>query len=320
MCDIKHRPDPPMGRTSQKCPVRDFTKRMPCLRMNISMNLPGGICLRSCVPTTELLLCGALLLSVGCVSLDKPASVQACATANTCSDDPTANDKKDAADAVLPDLASEPSAVPDDAGPDVGPDMPADKGDVAVVKQDVLGNEAGAIEVAPPTDRAPEVGRVDVGGPDLDSGIDIANNEVGTDEVGKDALIKDDLVYLDVGANDVWGPEAQPEVSKPDVSTAACASANPVSGNNYALGSTSAVCFVTCDDMQYGWGCSSFTETDRAIKVNGTSVKCGAALPAKMPGNYYYFEIAAGGHTWDAIHWSGTANTTCPAPSGGFVP
>ncbi len=122
------------------------------------------------------------------------------------------------------------------------------------------------------------------------------------------------------------GPEPAPEPprdgSVADGSSAACANATPLTGGNASTGSfgtTNAFCFVTCDSMQYGWGCDSFTEATRTVAVNGTSVTCGGTLPARKSG-YYYFEIAAGGHTWDAIHWSGTAATSCPAPAGGFSP
>jgi hypothetical protein len=94
-----------------------------------------------------------------------------------------------------------------------------------------------------------------------------------------------------------------------------------VSGGNFVIATTGAACFVTCDGTETGWGCASFGDADRTIKVNGTSVKCSAALPAKKNG-YYYFEIGATktDHTWDAVWWSGTRVTTCPTPTGGFTP
>jgi len=114
-------------------------------------------------------------------------------------------------------------------------------------------------------------------------------------------------------------PEPGPEPPTDGGSVAACANAIPVSGGHLSIGTTNAFCFVTCDTIQFGWGCNSFTSVDRVVKVNGTSVTCGGTLPAKKSG-YYYFEIGAGGETWDSISWSGAAATTCTAPSGGFVP
>ena len=108
-------------------------------------------------------------------------------------------------------------------------------------------------------------------------------------------------------------------------SVAACAFAAPiadgsVSGGRVSINTTGTFCFVTCDKMEYGWGCDTFTDVERTVKVNGTMVACGATLPAQKPEGYYYFEIGAGGHTWDAIHWSGTPATSCPTPPGGFSP
>ena len=102
-------------------------------------------------------------------------------------------------------------------------------------------------------------------------------------------------------------------------SAAACANATPISGS-VSLGTTAAFCFVTCDGTTMGWGCDSFTEKERTVKVNGTSVICGGTLPAQKPGGYYYFEIGAGGHAWDAIHVNGPKVTSCPVPEGGFSP
>ena len=104
------------------------------------------------------------------------------------------------------------------------------------------------------------------------------------------------------------------------VFTAACANAAPISVS-VSINTTSAFCFVTCDGSTNGWGCDSFTEKDRTITVNGTAVKCtDPSLPSKNAGGYYYFEVGAGGHTWDAIHLNGPKATSCPVPPGGFSP
>jgi hypothetical protein len=102
-------------------------------------------------------------------------------------------------------------------------------------------------------------------------------------------------------------------------STAACANATPISGS-VTFQTTGTFCFVTCDNTTNGWGCDSFTDKDRTVTVNGTKVTCGGAMPAKNGGEYYYFEIGAGGNTWDAIHFSGPPVSSCPAPAGGFSP
>jgi hypothetical protein len=103
------------------------------------------------------------------------------------------------------------------------------------------------------------------------------------------------------------------------VSTAACANATPISGS-VTFNTTSAFCFVSCDSTTNGWGCDSFTEKDRVVKVNGKAVTCGGTLPAANTGGYWYFEVAAGGQNWDAIHLNGPKATSCPVPAGGFSP
>jgi hypothetical protein len=102
-------------------------------------------------------------------------------------------------------------------------------------------------------------------------------------------------------------------------STASCADAEPISGS-VTFNTTSAFCFVTCDSMLNGWDCDSFKEKDRTVTVNGKSTTCGGSLPSLAAGGYYYFEIGAGGHTWDAIHLNGPKATSCPTPAGGFSP
>jgi hypothetical protein len=50
--------------------------------------------------------------------------------------------------------------------------------------------------------------------------------------------------------------------------------------------------------------------------VNGTAVKCGATTLPPSKGGYYYFEIGAGGHTWDAIHLNAAQGVSCTPPAG----
>jgi hypothetical protein len=129
------------------------------------------------------------------------------------------------------------------------------------------------------------------------------------------------------GARD-GGGGARTEAGVPDVpgtddvgtSTAACADATAITGS-VTFNTTKAFCFVTCDNTTNGWGCDSFTEKTRTVTVNGTAVTCGGTMPPKKtPGGYYYFEIGPGGEIWDAIHFSGPAVASCPAPPGGFSP
>jgi hypothetical protein len=97
-----------------------------------------------------------------------------------------------------------------------------------------------------------------------------------------------------------------------------CTNATLISNGSTPAFGTGAVCFVSCEgSTTYGWGCDSFTEADRTVTVNGTAVKCGAtSLPAAKNG-YYYFQIGAGGHAWDAIHLNAAAGAACTPPAGG---
>jgi hypothetical protein len=120
-------------------------------------------------------------------------------------------------------------------------------------------------------------------------------------------------------------PEPAPEPGPDGGSVAACANATPIvdevpGTGRVDINSTGPFCFITCNDFKYGWGCNSFTESMRSITVNGTSVYCGGKLPAKEPEGYYYFEIGAGGHTWDSLYWAGTPVTSCTPPPGGWMP
>jgi hypothetical protein len=272
----------------------------------------------------------ALLLPIACVTLDKPPQVAKCAAENTCNDDFVPPDDKDAA--VAPEdtrVADEPMAPKADLGPDspTFADTLLGKTDVSTGKLDVWGPEASASEVLPPADtRVPTDQPLDPGDTRIDtvdapSGDDVEKQDVIREDLLREDLLRDDVIFEDVVKQDVPGPETPRDIGSADVPATACPAVNPVSGGNIAFGTKSAVCFVTCDVIKYGWGCSSFDDSQRTIKVNGQTVKCAGTLPAqKQPGNYYYFEISAGGNTWDAIHWSGDMVDTCPTPSGGFVP
>jgi hypothetical protein len=301
--------------------------------MKVLMTLPGGFCLRSGVPAISLLVFGAFLLSIGCVSLDKPAAVKECAAWGTCSDDPNAG-KKDAADAVVePDVGpkEETPAAKDDAGPDLGPDAATDG---STQKQDVLGPEPTTNDDVGQPDRGPETVRKDVPNPtDLDAGTDdvatakddVAGPETIREDVPKADVAKDegpsDLPQPDVGP-DVWGPEVQAEVG-PDAG-AECkifygtpSSGTP--GHPPGPGSSAAFCIATCDDIQ-GWGCSNF-DSGRQITVNGVPVTCNPATALTKKNGYYVFRVSAGSNPAEisaVIYWWGTYATSCTAPAGGF--
>jgi hypothetical protein len=273
---------------------------------------------------TSLLLV-VLLLPLACVSLDKPAQVAKCAAENSCADDFVP--RNDAAVAPPSDtrVADEPT-LKGDAGPDTTfADTVLGKTDVSGGKADVWGPEASAIEVLPPTDTRPLADKP-LDPPDTKSDpLDVSSG----DDVEKQDVIKDaiedgptDDASREAGIRaDVPGPETPRDTGTADVPNTACPAVNPVTGGNLVLGTKGPVCFVTCDVIKYGWGCSSFDDSQRTIKVNGQTVKCAGALPAqKQPGSYFYFEVSAGGNTWDSIHWSGDMVATCPTPSGGFVP
>jgi hypothetical protein len=68
------------------------------------------------------------------------------------------------------------------------------------------------------------------------------------------------------------------------------------SGN---FGTTAAYCFRTSMNIA-GWGCSNFN--GRSLQVNDVAVSCGAKLPAKYNG-YYYFEATNGAHEYASVYW-----------------
>jgi hypothetical protein len=244
------------------------------------------------------------LVFMACVNLKKPPEVATCsASAAGCSDEPQ---KKDAASPDDTNKADVQAETRLDAAEEAFPDVPSlypETQDLSLDSSPIDLNKKDSPSDAPAFDG----GNPEATMKDLES--DVALDKNGGPEPSMDGGAES-LPPIDTGKLD----------TTTDLPSFACSSATPVS-NNYSLKATTAACFVTCDDMQYGWGCSSFTDADRTIKVNGKTVTCGGTLPAKkQPGNYYYFEISAGGHTWDQIHWSGTVATSCTAPVTGFAP
>jgi endoglucanase len=66
-----------------------------------------------------------------------------------------------------------------------------------------------------------------------------------------------------------------------------------------SFGTTSAYCFRTSMNIA-GWGCSNFN--GRSLLVNDVAVSCGATLPAKHNG-YYYFEATNGAFDYASVYW-----------------
>jgi hypothetical protein len=251
-------------------------------------------------------------IAISCVSLKKPTEVATCAASKEgCSDDGL---KKDAA--ILNDGET------DSPRPDIPWDSLPDAVGDSTIPEDHAGSDAQDVTKDTNTD-----GDID-GKKDTASGIDSPDSpDAGIDGGSPDTVKRDEGIDVSPEPGPELGPEPGPEPpidgGLPEAlpPTYPCSSATPVTGGNFSLSAMTASCFVTCDNMQYGWGCSSFTTSDRSLKVNGTAVTCGGVLPVKKtPGNYYYFEIGPGGHTWDLIHWSGTAAASCPMPAGGFLP
>lgn len=274
-----------------------------------------------------LLVPGALL--AGCVNLTQPENVRKCSESpGGCLDNPPPDAP------VVPEVGPAPDLRPGDE-PVGQPDLPPDGPPPPDAALD--GRDGGSTADAPadrPTDTAPvsEVGpQLDQGGGDrpIEKPVSEAGPEPGPEpgkepgpepgpEPGKEPG-PEPAPEPGKEPGPEPGPEPAPEPGNDGGTGPSCANTTPITGGKIVLGAT-ARCFVTCDSMQYGWGCSSFTTADRTIKVNGSTVTCGGALPPKKPGGYYYFEIAAGLHAWDEIYWSGTFPPTCPAPTGGFVP
>lgn len=87
----------------------------------------------------------------------------------------------------------------------------------------------------------------------------------------------------------------------PSKSTEPCSPAtNMTGGSSGNFNTTASVCKRTTANIS-GWGCSNFT--GRTVKVNGVTVTCGAALPAKTSTGYYYFDIGAGAYSWASMYW-----------------
>jgi hypothetical protein len=260
-----------------------------------------------------------LLFAVGCVNLTKPSAVSECSMQGTCSDDASAPLTPDAKSDVGALISDGPAVVSPDGVREgrVGPDSP-DDGMSDVVAGDVADGPAD-VGIDQPQDKpsGAEPGRE--GGPEpgaepgLEPGPERPGIEPGTEpgpEPGTEPSPE---------PGPEPGPDGGPEVAKPS-----CPVITGGNTGNINFGTTNAVCFVTCDTMQYGWGCNSFAPTDRTLKVDGVAMTtCGSQpLPGRTHANgytYYYFEIGAGGNTWDGMWWSGTPVANCPVPPGGFT-
>ena len=300
------------------------------------MFLPAVISRRARTPLVLLLGCAPAFLVSGCVNLKKPKTVEECAKApGGCTEGwvPSNSDGgKDVAEPVGPDLA--PADEPVSSRKDAAPDFSTGTSDAVADVAEGDSTAGDAVDIGVPSDLGPQPDAVAPpdGTRDLPmdkgTGSEASGGPEPGPEPGREAGIEiGPEPSPEPGPEPRMGPEPGPEPppepprdAAPDISSAACGNATPVSNGRLTLGTVAAICFVTCDSMEYGWGCSSFTENDRQVKVNGTAVTCGGPLPPKKTGGYYYFEIAAGGHAWDEIHWSGTMATSCPKPPGGFSP
>jgi hypothetical protein len=120
-----------------------------------------------------------------------------------------------------------------------------------------------------------------------------------------------------------WGPEPGPEPQRdagPDTSGIACTlyygtASNP--GHPPNVDTPNAFCIATCDDIS-GWGCNN--QGTHIVTVNGVTVTCGGAIPAKQNG-FYVFRFSAGTPTSESIWWWNTNNgyaATCTLPPGGI--
>jgi fibronectin type 3 domain-containing protein len=79
--------------------------------------------------------------------------------------------------------------------------------------------------------------------------------------------------------------------------------------NAVTFNTVGSYCFVTCYDFAAGsWQCSNLD--GRTININGSTVACAAAPPAKSNGAYT-FNVSAGTYSFAYINWWGTAHA-CP--------
>jgi hypothetical protein len=257
-------------------------------------------------------------LAVGCVSLDKPSEVQACAATGTCSNEPSkvlgedarrdvksslldlASDKNVARDAGL--LATKPDLASDVATPDLG------------TGNNVWDSLAGAEDGAPDKSSAPAPANTEPAngpepGPEPAMTPEPRPEPSAAPEPGPDASREP-------------GPEISPDTASSDLALAdSCTifyGATPSSGSAGhppSVNTLSAFCIATCDDID-GWGCANFD--GRTISVNGTPVSCGATVTKKN--GFYVFRASAGTLSFAAIYWWGPQASTCAAPASGVFP
>jgi hypothetical protein len=230
-------------------------------------------------------------VDVGCVSLDKPAEIQACSAAGTCSNEPRRATGEDTRRDLAGDQGVKPDLAPDPVRPDLGKDSDTsdffyDGEDLAADKSSATGSMNGP-EPGPEPSMRPESGPE----PGPDAARDLAP-ELAPDARSSD-LPPANSCTLFYGTNPPNGSAGQP----PSEDT------------------LSSFCIATCDDID-GWGCANFD--GRTISVNGTSASCGATLTKKN--GYYVFRASAGTLSYASIYWWGPRASTCPAPADGVFP
>jgi hypothetical protein len=284
------------------------------------MELSAGVFFRLRMRAAELaLLLGATSVILGCVNLDKPAEVGKCSAMGNCLDQPDTLDAK--------------------AGSIGGEDSRADsrKADISTSGRDDLGSGGSALPDAG-SDKADSSGGTpnvaDVGDSQSGTGRDAsANLDVGSaflpdaegDDVGSDLGRDEALESADGGENDLRKDDVSnwdlpPETSSDGPSSCSIFyGANPpilTQGHPPVVGSTSAFCVATCDDIA-GWGC--YNCEDRVVTVNGTVVKIGDPIAKKN--GYFVFEVGVGPNMFAGLFWWAPSNAwaiTCSAPAGGF--
>ena len=317
-----------------------------------SMKLPDRASLNARVQNVAPFLLAAVLLAVGCVSLDKPSVVQECSKTNTCvnggaTPGEDANVEKKDSDQSQRDTrpGDEPSSNKPDAATDSAGEPDTAAGPDSSTKKDSAGAEPtgqGGDDVAP--DVKADGGKADLGAESpVEAGRDASSDGNPGDDVGAEAGPEagpeagaeagpeaGPEAGAEAGreagaeAGREAGPEAGPEAAAdlpPDTPPLNCSiffGSSPSTGSAGHPGSlgTAATCVATCDTIA-GWSCSN--DDGRTVTVNGTAVKCGAPITQKN--GYFVFQVGAGTNRDFAVFWwadSGKYATSCTAPAGGF--
>jgi hypothetical protein len=159
----------------------------------------------------------ATTLAVGCVSLDKPTSVQKCVAAGNCSDNPNPQPGPDAnQDAIEsgPDSRSEdkPTTKEDLASDSPIPDAPADQADQGPDQKDVAGTDGTDTFVSTDVDSGlSPADQRDIAGTDGAETGNLADADSGQPIVDSRPDYGPDIVRQDVAPD--LGPDVSPDTS-----------------------------------------------------------------------------------------------------------